>query len=368
MAPTRFITRTLAFAAGIGGALLLLEGALRLLPVLNGTYAADPRDAWPVHTMIPNTGYTYSTGWNLQNIHRGRINNYGYVAPFDYSRTDVGRANDSGAGTIAVFGDSYIEAVMNTFGDTLQGSLNDYLKTPRTVLNFGSAGAEMPDYLGTAPLVRRDFSPQWAVIVITLGDFTRGFSAGPGYFKWQPDQSPPVKLVPEIHRSRLSKWLRTLALIRYARGNLSLQPDQLIRLRRGADIANAAGPCHHEVLSKADEALLEQFTQALPAALGLPPDHVILVFDSDRKAIYAGKTREEAHQCLARPALANDRLQELAAQAGMHVIDSYGAFKQYFDEGRGPLDRSPLDAHWNAAAHRLMAREVAGIIDPVVDR
>ena len=67
----------------------------------------------------------------------------------------------------------------------------------------------MPDYLGIAPLVRRDFSPQWAVFVITLGDFTRGFAAGPGYFKWQPGRSPPVKLVPEINRSDLSKWMRT---------------------------------------------------------------------------------------------------------------------------------------------------------------
>ena len=358
MTPVRFITRTLAFGAGIGGALLLLEGILRLLPVLSGTYAADPRASWPVHTMIPNTAYTYSTGWNLQNIHRGRINNYGYVAPFDYAR------EEGGTGVVAVFGDSYIEAVMNDYGDTLQGSLNDYLKSPRTVLNFGSAGAEMPDYLGKAPLVRREFSPEWAVVVITLGDFTRGFSAGPGYFKWQPGQSPAVKLVPEIHRSALSKWLRTLALVRYARGNLSLQPDQLIQLRRGIDVVNAAGPCHNEVLSKADETLLAQFTQELPGALGLPPDRVILVFDSDRKAIYAGKTRDEARQCLARPALANERLQELAGQSGIHVIDSYGVFKRHFDGGHGPLDRSPLDAHWNAAAHRLMAREVAGIIDP----
>jgi hypothetical protein len=357
MAPTQFITRTLAFAAGIGGALLLLEGGLRLLPVLKGTYAAEPRASWPVHTMIPNSAYTYSTGWNLQNIHHGRINNYGYVSPFDY------KPKASDGGTIAVFGDSYVEAVMNPFGDTLQGALNDYLKTPRTVLNFGSAGAEMPDYLGVAPLVRRDFSPQWAVFVITMGDFTHGFSAGPGYFKWQADLSPPVKLVPEIHRSALSKWMRTLAVIRYMRGNLSLQTDQLIRLRRGADIADATGACHPEVLSKADEALLEQFAQALPESLGLPPGHVILVFDSDRKAIYAGKTRDEARRCLARPALANDRLQVLAEQRGMHVIDSYGVFKQYFDEGHGPLDRSPLDAHWNPAAHRLMAREVAGIID-----
>jgi hypothetical protein len=361
MTPLQFITRTLAFGAGIGVALLLLEGGLRLLPVFGGTYAADPRASWPVHTMIPDTGYTYSTGWNLQNIHRGRINNYGYVAPFDYVR------EEGGAGTVAVFGDSYIEALMNDFGDTLQGALNDYLETPRTVLNFGSAGAEMPDYLGTAPLVRRDFSPQWAVIVITLGDFTRGFSAGPGYFKWQPGQSPPVKLVPEIHRSSLSKWLRTLALIRYARGNLSMQPDQLIRLRRGADVASAAAPCHNEVLSKADEELLTQFAHELPVALGLPPDRVIFVFDSDRKAIYAGKTRDEARRCLARAALANERLQELAGRSGIHVIDSYDVFKRHFDGGHGPLDRSPLDAHWNAAAHRLMAREVAGIIDRRVE-
>jgi hypothetical protein len=356
MAVTSFITRTLGFLAGIAAALVLLEVALRLLPVLEGTYAADPRPSWPVHTMIPNSSFTYSTGWNLQNIQRGRINNYGYVAPFDYVPA-------KGAGTIAVFGDSYVEALMNDYRDTLHGTLNDYLKSPRTVLNFGSSGAEMPDYLGTAALVRRDFSPEWAVFVITTGDFTRGFAAGPGYFKWQADQSPPVKLVPEINRSSASKWLRTVALIRYLRGNLSLRPGELIRLRRGADAAAGATTCHNEVLSKADDALLAAFARELPAALGLPPERVILIFDADRKAIYAGKTRDEARECLARATLANDRLQELAARTGIQVIDSYPVFQRYFAERRGPLDRSPLDAHWNPAAHRLMAREVARIID-----
>jgi hypothetical protein len=359
MARFPYVTRTLAFLAGIGGALLILEGLLRVLPVLDGTFAADPRASWPAHTMIPNSSFTYSTGWNLQNIHRGHINNYGYVAPFDYARSQ-----GAGGNTIAVFGDSYVEAMMNDYTDTLQGTLNSYLKTPRKVLNFGMAGSEMPDYLGVAPLVRRDFSPQWAVFVITMGDFTRGFSAGPGYFRWQPDLSPPVKLIPEIHRSSLSKWMRTLGVIRYLRGNLSFQAEGLIRLRRGADVMGASGPCHAEVLSKEDEALLTAFARGLPEALALPPGRVILVFDADRKAIYAGKTREEARKCQARAAQANDRLQVIAAQEGMRVIDSYPVFQRYFDEHRGPLDRSPLDAHWNAAAHRLMAREVARVIEP----
>jgi hypothetical protein len=357
-------TRTLAFLAGIGGTLLALEIVLRLLPVLSGTYAADPRAAWPVHTMIPDSRFTYSTGWNLQNIRHGRINNYGYVAPFDYFRAIDGRENAGREGNIAVFGDSYVESQMNDYGDTLQGSLNEYLKTPRTVLNFGSAGAEMPDYLGTAPLVHRDFSPQWAVFVITLGDFTRGFSAGPGYFKWQPERSPPVKLVPEIHRSGTSKGLRTVGLIRYLRGNLSLRPEELIRLRRGADVAQTAGPCRNEVLSKQDESLLEAFVRELPKALALPPERVILVFDSDRKAIYAGKTRAEVRKCLPRAAAANERLQGLAERAGIRVIDSYPVFERHFAARKGPLDRSPLDAHWNPTAHRLMAREVARIIEP----
>lgn len=353
------VTRTLAFMAGIGGTLLVLEGVSRLLPVLSGTYAADPRAAWPVHTMIPDSRFTYSTGWNLQNIRHGRINNYGYVAPFDYSPENAGRDE-----AIAVFGDSYVESQMNDYGDTLQGSLNEYLKSPRTVLNFGSAGAEMPDYLGTAPLVSREFSPQWAVFVITLGDFTRGFSAGPGYFKWQPDASPPVKLVPEIHRSASGKWLRTVGLIRYLRGNLSLRPEELIRLRRGAEVAQTAGPCRNEVLSKEDESLLEAFVHELPKALALPPGRVIMVFDSDRKAIYAGKTRAEVRKCLPRAAAANERLQKLAEQAGIRVIDSYPVFERHFAARKGPLDRSPLDAHWNPAAHRLMAQEVARVIEP----
>ena len=100
MARSTLVTRSLAFLAGIAGTLLVLEIVLRLLPVLNGTFAADPRASWPVHTMIPNSRFTYSTGWNLQNIHRGRINDYAYVAPFDYAP-----ARGAGSETVAVFGD-----------------------------------------------------------------------------------------------------------------------------------------------------------------------------------------------------------------------------------------------------------------------
>jgi len=358
MTPRAFITRSAALFAGIGATLLLLEGVLWLLPVLKGTYAADPREDWPVHTMIPGSRYTYSTGWNLQNIHRGRINNYGYASPFDYQPK-----SGPASGGIAVFGDSYIESLMNDFEDTLQGSLNDYLKTPRTVMSFGMAGAEMPDYLGTAPLVRDRFSPQWAVIVITAGDFNRGFKAAPGYFEWDSNRAPPIRLVPEIHRSASAKLLRTVALIRYARGNLSIRPAELVSLRRGAESTQAAA-CRPEALSKEDEALIDSYARALPAALGLAPARIILVFDSDRRVLAPGNRSGKPWACPQRGTLANVRLREIAAQSGMHVIDSFPLFQRHVAAGLGPVDRSPLDPHWNSAAHRLMAREVARVIDP----
>jgi hypothetical protein len=355
MKPSALLSRTASLVAGIVGTLLLLEVVLRVLPVLSGTYAADPRPSWPIHTMIPNTRYTYSTAWNLQNIHRGRINNYGYASPDDYA---------PGRGGIAVFGDSYVESLMNEYADTLQGSLNHYLSKPHKIMSFGMSGAEMPDYLGTAALVRDRFAPEWVVIVITLGDFTHGFSATPGYFEWAPDRSPPIRLKPEIHRSTLSKWMRTIAVIRYLRGNLSMRPGELIRLRRGSDAAAGTGKCQPEVLSKEDEALLEGFTKSLASAAGVPPGHVILIFDSDRKAIYAGQSAAERQGCPQRATLANHRLKALAAQSGLQVIDSEPVFRRHFSAGLGPVDRSPIDAHWNPAAHRLMAQEVARIIDP----
>jgi hypothetical protein len=355
MTPSAFISRAVALLVGVAGTLLLLEAVLRVLPVLSGTYAADPRPTWPVHTMIPNTRYTYSTGWNLQNIHRGRINNYGYASPLDYA---------PGRGGIAVFGDSYVEALMNDYQDTLQGSLHEYLKTPRKVISFGISGAEMPDYLGTAAVVRDRFAPEWAVVVITLGDFTRGFSATPGYFEWAPERSPPIRLRPQIHRSARAKWFRTVALIRYLRGNLSMRPSELIRLRRGSDAAAGTTKCKPEVLSKQDESLIEAYARELPAAAGLAPGHVILVFDSDRKAIYAGQSAAQRQGCPQRATLANDRLKEAAARNGLRVIDSDPIFRRHFSAGLGPVDRSPIDAHWNPAAHRLMAQEVARIIEP----
>ena len=79
MTARRFILRVSAFVAGIVGMLVLLELVLRIVPVSEGIYAADPSRAWPLHRLVTNSTYTYSSGWNAHNLHRGRFYNFGFV-------------------------------------------------------------------------------------------------------------------------------------------------------------------------------------------------------------------------------------------------------------------------------------------------
>ena len=80
----RSILRAACFFVGVCGALLLCELALRLLPVNGGAYTADPDKSWPASRLVPHSDYTFSDGWSLRNAHHGRINNFGYAAPFNY--------------------------------------------------------------------------------------------------------------------------------------------------------------------------------------------------------------------------------------------------------------------------------------------
>ena len=346
----KLVTRLIAFLAGAIAVLVMLELLLRLIPVRDGAYAADPSRKWPAHTMIADTNYTYSLGWNANNIHHGHINNLGYVSPFDYHE---------GASGIVVIGDSYVESMMNDYNDTLQGMLARNLRSAQQVMNFGMSGADLAHYLGTAQLVGQHFSPSWAVFVITAGDYSGGFSADPGYFRWAPKRNPPVELVPEIERPPLTKFLRSLALTRYVRGNLMMQMGDVIHLHRAHD---SDGGCPYRELSRKDERLTSKFIGALPRALGVPPGHVILVFDSDRKAMY-DSTPAAATECPNVDQLARNRLMLLAAISGMRVIDSGPIFHEYYASTHQRLDFLPQDGHWNPTAHRLMAHAVAEVIN-----
>jgi hypothetical protein len=334
--------------------LIVLELGLRLLPVQNGVAADDPSADWPTHHLVPHVDYTFSDAWNLRNVHRGLTNNLGYVAPFAYL---------PGSDGIAVVGNSFIEGLMNRYQDTLQGQLARQVPDAPAMLNFGASGASLPDYIGLGPMVSRRFAVHWVVVLVVGGDFVNGFTPPPGFFGWSARDTPPVRLRPEHTRTGVVKLVRSLALVRYIRGNLKFDLRHFLH----TSVKGAPQGCVPEGLHAGDADLLATYASGLPAAYGLPPSRVILVFDADRAELYRSNGTN-TRGCPTRDSVALSTLATAAANRGEHVIKMEPIFAAYFRATRRRLDYSPVDYHWNEVAHGLAAAEVARVINQAASR
>jgi hypothetical protein len=342
---------TVIFAVALGAVLTLslFEMVLRLLPVQDGLFAGDPTDDWQLRHLVANGRYTFSDAWDFRNVHHGVTNNMGYVAPFDYLR---------GNADIAVVGDSFIEGVMNRYEDTLQGQLAGMLRDPRKTLNFGTSGASLADYIGIGPMVSKRFSIRWVVILIVTGDFTEAFAPPAGFFRWYIGETPPVQLIPQPAAGKLARIVRTLAIVRYVRGNLKFELRHLLH----SSVKGSSEACAPETLSRSDSDLVDDYAESLPTAYGVPASHVVLVFDGDRKALYQSDGEPAWSPCPTRDALARQALAAAARIRGERVIEMAPIFAAYFRKTGQRVDYSPIDWHWNAVGHRLAAHEVALII------
>jgi hypothetical protein len=276
----------------------------------------------------------------------------GFVAPFDYR---------PGASGVAVIGDSFVEAVMNAYQDTLQGQLAGLLRNAPAIWNFGEAGAALPDYLGVGSLVARRFHADWVVILVVAGDFTDGFNPPPGYFGWSPGSVPPVQLRPEVVHGRAAKFFRSLAIVRFVRGNLRASLDHL--LHSSVNGSTGTGRCVPDTLQAGDVELVESWARSLPAAYGVSAAQVVLVFDSDRAALYRTGARTAPHGCATRDGLGRRALQNAARGLGEHVVDMAPLFASYYRATGDHVDYLPSDGHWNAAGHQIAANAIASVIN-----
>lgn len=356
---TRKQARRLAvgLVAGIVGTLVALEILLRLVPIQNGVAAANRNPQWPVHHLEPHRDIQWSSGWNLANRVARSTNNFGYVAPFDYTR---------GAEIVAVLGDSYVESLMNPYRSTFQARLAARLDRALPVYNFAVSAAALPDYLGMASLLTREFRPRYVVLVISEGDFREGFDRQPGHFSWteRPTAGELVTLNEDVARSAVHKHLRDLALFRYLRGNLRLTPRALLGKSTPGGSATAGGPdepaaCAPVKLSDADRKRVQLLVEALPEAYGLEPERFVILRDSEsaRRAVYRSRFEgKDEPVCATRDSEALQLLMAVADRAGMRTADLTPAFERYVEGRQRRVDHSPLDWHWNAAGHDLAAR------------
>jgi hypothetical protein len=160
----RFLLPLLSVLIGFGAPLLVAEVVLRFLPRNELPPLLAVNAANPLLRFTPRQTFTYTRGWDFSLVTRGRTNNLGFVNDQDY---------DSTAATplLAIVGDSFIEALMVPYAQTLQGRLAALAGSRARVYSFGVSGAPLSHYLVEADYARATFHPSAYVVLVVGNDF-----------------------------------------------------------------------------------------------------------------------------------------------------------------------------------------------------
>src|ERR1700693_2535251 len=164
---TRSRERLLAVVTVVGtivSVLAVAEVALRYLPVPTGILTVPTTSDNPVFHFTPNRDFVYSRDWDLALVNRGHINNAGFINDQDYHKQDA-------IPLLAIVGDSYIEAAMVPYRQTIQGRLAAKLKDSVQVYSSGSSGAPLSQYLVWARHAVQEYGAQALIINVVGNDF-----------------------------------------------------------------------------------------------------------------------------------------------------------------------------------------------------
>lgn len=341
---------------------LLLEGALRFLPV-NEILLMQPVNAeHPALRFVPDRTMLWSNfaDFSMQNVLR--TNNYGFVNNQDYD-------SNAPLPLLAVIGDSFVEALMVPYAQTLHGRLAADLDGESRVYSFGVSGAPLSQYVAYADWARQEFHPSKMLFVIIGNDFdeslvkykrTSGLHffrpEGDGFKMERVDYTPGwgVKLV--TSSKLLMYLLKNVAILSLpGRWKMSLGGKKYV----GQTEARA------EAVRVSDsEMAVEEFFRRLPAASGLKPEDICFVLDGMRPHLYSPEGLREAQGSYYD--VMRQFFMEKAEARGYRVIDMQPLFVEDYGK-RGLKFEYPRDGHWNGLGHGLAAGAVreSGFLDGV---
>jgi hypothetical protein len=339
--------------ASIAFCLLAAEVVLRFLPVSTGLRSMPVTAADPVLHFTPNRPFTNSLGWTMHNVVHGRVNNAGFVNDQDYVH--------DGPPLIAVVGDSFIEAQMVAYPQTLQGRLAAALKDKFRVYSFAGSGAPLSQYLIWAGFAVKEYGAHAVVINVVGNDFDESLAAyriGPGFWQYTPDANGMLQLKLNPHEAgTLISLARHSALARYIIINLGIQ-NRLFAIRWLGEMifgkpANAqpryAGNTDastSETRVRDSLAAIDAVLRDVPERVGLPADRVLFTLDGFRDAD-AAKAGQGTYFDLMRRAFV-----EKATAKGYEVIDLDTRFIPRHAR-TGESFEFYDDNHWNAAGHEV---------------
>ena len=329
----------LSALVGILLALLGLEGVLRCLPVSSGIRLANSSAELPFSHYLPRQPYQYSFGWAMDNAMTGVTNGTGITNSRDY-------ADHANA---LVIGDSYIEAFMLPYQDTVQGRLD---ATLGKVYAVGASSNGLADSLVIARHFIPRIHPKTIVMFVEPYDLVlidQEAGRAHNHFVVKPDG---IALEKTPYAEPASKrMLLHSALLRYAYYNLKVTE---IKLRPGA--APATPPTADSGLQRKArrDAVLGYYLAQLQELRRAHGTQFVFLVDGDRNVIYSPKTRGNWQ--------GDDRAVLLKALAdhGFAAVDMQPVFERHWATYHERMDFLPFDGHWNKVGHRLAADALLG--------
>lgn len=339
------------------------EIILRFLPVNEGLRAQAVNAQQPVFHFQPNRTSQFSEHWNFDIVNQVLTNNYGFVNDFDYDP-------DARTPLLAIVGDSYIEAAMVPFKETLQGTLAAKVGARGRVYSFAASGAPLSQYLVWAEFARTEFRPNGLLVNIVGNDFDESWLGHggkpcfrkPGFHLFHKSHDGSVRLVREDYTPSLAHRLtRDSALAMYLLANLKLYAWYK-QVRWSDFLPNVSQGYVAEVLAqsaglqvKKTEWAADVFLEELPARSGLDPSRILFTIDGFRPQMYSPEQL---------PAVSNSGWAEIrryfiekASEAGYEVIDLHPVFMERYSRDHRRFE-FPTDAHWNGEGHTVVADAV----------
>jgi hypothetical protein len=295
----------------------------------------------PVFRFSPNRDFVFSRDWNFTMINRGHVNNDGWVNNQDYRVSEY-------PPLVAVIGDSFIEAQMLPYAQTIQGLLAKLYEGKLRFYSFAASGAPLSQFLVWARYAVSKFKARALVINVVGSDFAQSRieyknSLAPGFWYYAPgaDGGLHLQLV-EYHPGAITILVRHSALVRYLALNLGIAFDYYAIMRPHNDSNDSSPP-----RIAASKAAVDAFLQDL-GQIGLPAKCIAFTVDGFR---YPDRVEREAGTFFD---IMRRYFIERASTRGYEAIDLDPLFLARYQETAERFE-APNDPHWNANGHRVAA-------------
>lgn len=315
-----------------------LEIVFRILPTSDNlsTMAVDASD--PVIHFAPNRIVNKQTGFNFSHYVKKKINNYGYFSDSDYFKVEKSHKS------VALIGDSFVEAVQVKNSDSLGGRLALH-DSSLTVYTLGVSGSPLSQYLAFSEFVIKEFDPHSLIFVIVGNDFDESHISvknDPGFHYFDAD----FNLVRMDYKpSNLKSLARKSALIRYLYLDLKIH-HQIMRILNKSQKGMGMITIGEDKVAML-KAIIDQFLIELDKIAS--SRNILLIFDADRAMIYNRDSPSWPKQLKISYEYLKERSKDYT---NIKILDLHNFFEEDYKTKKKKFE-FPYDSHWNEDGHRV---------------